>query len=67
LHQGVKQPRIGRQRPKNVTRPNRSSNPENRQRKLPPFYQCAQYGVVYDELDTIKRGRYASTGKSAYV
>jgi RNA-directed DNA polymerase len=41
LHQGVKQPRIGRQRPKNVTRPNRSSNPENRQRKLPPFYQCA--------------------------
>jgi hypothetical protein len=34
---------------------------------LPPFYQCAQYGVVYDELDTIKRGRYASTGKSAYV
>jgi putative transposase len=26
-----------------------------------------KYGVVYDELDTIKRGRYASTGKSAYV
>ncbi len=26
-----------------------------------------KYGVVYDELDTIKRGRYASTGQSAYV
>lgn len=26
-----------------------------------------KYGVVYDELDAIKRGRYASTGKSAYV
>jgi len=26
-----------------------------------------KYGVVYDELDAIKRGRYASTGKSAYA
>jgi Putative transposase/Transposase zinc-binding domain len=26
-----------------------------------------KYGVVYDELGAIKRGRYASTGKRAYV
>ena len=26
-----------------------------------------KYGVVYDELDAMKRGRYASTGKSAYA
>jgi hypothetical protein len=26
-----------------------------------------QYGVVYDELGAIKRGRYASPGKRAYV
>src|SRR5215470_2794772 len=26
-----------------------------------------KYGVVYDELEAIKRGRYASTGTSAYA
>ena len=29
-----------------MTRPNRSSNPESRQHKLPPFYQCARDNLL---------------------
>jgi hypothetical protein len=29
-----------------VTRPNRSSNPESRQHKLPPFYQCTLFPLA---------------------